>query len=116
MTNEINDNNVDENNIDNFSLEDFFYPLLQEIENEGTTNLDQTNVNNSNIKESIHTITQDITVLRTSNLVRRPTWRVRDNMERGLKSYSAYYDALHEEDYKIQDNMMDPIAFLAKTD
>jgi hypothetical protein len=28
----------------------------------------------------------------------------------------AYYDALHQEDYRIQDDMINPIAFLAKTD
>ena len=37
-------------------------------------------------------------------------------MERGLKSYSAYYDALHEEDNKIQEDIMNPITFQAKID
>jgi hypothetical protein len=27
-----------------------------------------------------------------------------------------YYDVMHEDEYRIQDNMTDPIAFLAKTD
>jgi hypothetical protein len=27
-----------------------------------------------------------------------------------------YYDAMHEDEYRIQDEMTDPIAFLAKTD
>jgi hypothetical protein len=29
---------------------------------------------------------------------------------------STYYDALHKDDYKLQDNMMDPIAFKANSD
>jgi hypothetical protein len=27
-----------------------------------------------------------------------------------------YYDAMHEDEYRIQDDMTDPIAFLARTD
>ena len=54
--------------------------------------------------------------LRRSNRIRRPTWKVKDNQEQGLRSFNAYYDALHEEDYSCQDEMMNPIAFLAKTD
>jgi hypothetical protein len=28
----------------------------------------------------------------------------------------AYYDALHEDDYRIQDDMKDPVAFMSSTD
>ena len=114
IQNEINDENVDEHNFDNISLEDISDPWLQEPENEVITNLDQIIANNSN--NEIHTTTHDITMLRRSNHVRRRTWKIRDNMERELKSYSAYYYALHEEYYNIQEIMMDPIAFLAKMD
>ena len=31
-------------------------------------------------------------------------------------SYDAYYDAMHQEDYKIQDKMKDPISFAASSD
>ena len=54
--------------------------------------------------------------LRRSNRVCRPTWKVKDNQERGLRSFNAYYDVSHEEDYSCQDKMMNPIVFLAKTD
>ena len=37
-------------------------------------------------------------------------------MSRSTRSFNTYYDALHEEDYSCQDEMMNPIAFLAKTD
>jgi hypothetical protein len=28
----------------------------------------------------------------------------------------AYYDILHEDDYRIQDDMRDPVAFMSSTD
>jgi hypothetical protein len=28
----------------------------------------------------------------------------------------AYYDVLHEDDYRIQDDMKDPVAFMSSTD
>ena len=34
----------------------------------------------------------------------------------GTEEDDPYYDALHEEDYKLQDNMIDPIAFKASGD
>ena len=40
--------------------------------------------------------------------------KVREDNERGLKSYSTYYEVLHEYDYRSQDQMSNPIAFLAK--
>jgi hypothetical protein len=42
-----------------------------------------------------------------TRIIRRP--------QRLIEVYSAYYDAMHEDDYKMQDDMMDPIAFLAHT-
>ena len=60
----------------------------------------------------------------------RPTAKMKETLERG--DYTAfesifidgsteqeleeYYDALHKDDYEIQDDMKDPIAFLAKSD
>ena len=49
--------------------------------------------------------------LRRSQRICKPTWK-----ERGLKSYSTYYDTLHEEDYLLQDQMSILLAFLAKID
>ena len=36
--------------------------------------------------------------------------------KRRAVAYSAYYDVLHEDDYKIQDDMSSPIAFAASSD
>ena len=54
--------------------------------------------------------------LRRSTRIRRPIWKVKDNQDRGICSYSTSYDSLHEEDYTLQEEMMDPIASLAKTE
>ena len=49
--------------------------------------------------------------LRRSNRARKPTWKVQDNTERGLKSYtSTYYDVMHEDDYSIQNDLQNPIS------
>jgi hypothetical protein len=47
--------------------------------------------------------------------VRRTRTRVIRRPQRLIEVYSAYYDAMHEDDYKMQDDMTDPIAFLART-
>ena len=31
------------------------------------------------------------------------------------EAHSSYYDALHQDDYRVQDEMSDPTAFLAKS-
>ena len=44
---------------------------------------------------------------------------MRESIEQGnvnTSSYSAYYDVLHEEDFTLQDEMSDPIAFKASSD
>ena len=43
---------------------------------------------------------------------------MRESIEQGNvnTSYSAYYDVLHEEDFTLQDEMSDPIAFKASSD
>ena len=49
---------------------------------------------------------------------RRITTRMQESQEQranNLVAYSAYYEALHEDDYQIQEDMVDPIAFLART-
>jgi hypothetical protein len=51
-----------------------------------------------------------------SNTHPMTTRRVRER-NRNLNdfvTYSSYFDALHQEDYKLQDDMEDPIAFAAK--
>ena len=50
---------------------------------------------------------------------RRPTRRMLESQElraSGHVAYSTYYDALHEDDYLLQDEMADPIAFIARSD
>jgi hypothetical protein len=63
-------------------------------------------------------IQQDQTGTSRRGRVRRPTQRLRESINQGLNitSYSTYYDALHEEDFAIQDQMQDPIAFKASSD
>ena len=48
--------------------------------------------------------------------IRRPTQRMQESLsqrQQGVVAYSTYYEALHEDDYLLQDQMSDPIAFLA---
>jgi hypothetical protein len=60
---------------------------------------------------------------------RRPTARMLESVQQEELAFEAeksngqeeddeedYYDALHEDEYRVQDQMTDPIAFLAKTD
>jgi hypothetical protein len=49
---------------------------------------------------------------------RKPSQRMRESINQGLTitSYSTYYDALHEDDFQLQDQMLDPIAFKATSD
>ena len=57
--------------------------------------------------------------LRRSTRTRRPTERFIETYDAFMTSLddpSSYYDALHQDDYKIQDEMMNSVAFLAKTD
>ena len=60
--------------------------------------------------------------VRRSGRLRRPTQKVVEHREtiqqmaeEGI-SFSSYYESMHEDDYKIQDEMDDPIAFIGKTD
>ena len=62
--------------------------------------------------------TDDIANTRRSRRIRRPTARLQDSVDMGLmQGFNAeierYYDALHEDEYAIQEDMKDPIAFLA---
>ena len=40
--------------------------------------------------------------------------RERNRNLNDVVTYSSYFDALHQEDYKLQEDMEDPIAFAAK--
>jgi len=44
--------------------------------------------------------------------------RMKESLEQNKtsKSFSAYYEPMHELDYQDQDNRDDPISYLAKTD
>ena len=65
--------------------------------------------------------TGDDTTVRRSSRIRKPTAKLQDSVEMGLlqgfnaESYQdeVYYDALHQDEYFIQDQMADPIAFLS---
>jgi hypothetical protein len=67
--------------------------------------------------------------IRRSSRDRRPTARMLESVQQEGLAFAAerndiqeeeaeerYYDAMHEDEYRIQDDMKDPIAFLAKTD
>ena len=56
--------------------------------------------------------------VRRSNRLRKPEWKVQENTERGLKSYAlTYYDVMHDEDdYSIQNDLQNLIAYLSKVD
>ena len=65
--------------------------------------------------------TGDDSTIRRSTRSRQPTQRLKESVEMGLMEGfpasatdddEAYYDALHEDDYTIQDQMCDPIAFM----
>jgi hypothetical protein len=66
---------------------------------------------------------------RRSSRDRRPTARMLESVKQEGLAFAAesndvqegyaeeeYYDALHEDEYRVQDEMTDPIAFLAKTE
>jgi hypothetical protein len=66
---------------------------------------------------------------RQSSRDRRPTARMLESVQQEGLVFSAesndvpeedaeerYYDAMHEDEYRIQDEMTDPVSFLAKTD
>jgi hypothetical protein len=66
--------------------------------------------------------TGDDTVVRTRTTASEPMTvkqtrtRVIKRPERLIEvAYSSYYEVLHEDDYKLEDDMSDPIAFLART-
>jgi Reverse transcriptase (RNA-dependent DNA polymerase) len=59
----------------------------------------------------------DEATLRRSNRLRKPSWKVRDNIEQGDIALPAAYEVLATYfEPEIADEMMDPIAFLAKSD
>ena len=35
------------------------------------------------------------------NIIRKPTWKIQDNNEKGLKSFTIYYKSRHEDDYSL---------------
>jgi hypothetical protein len=45
----------------------------------------------------------------------RPTQRMIESREQGNVAFQAYYDAMHQDDYLLQDQMQNPIAFMAST-
>ena len=47
--------------------------------------------------------------------IRRPTQRMRESLEQRNVAFQAYYEAMHEDDYLLQDEMMNPIAFMANS-
>jgi hypothetical protein len=60
---------------------------------------------------------EDAPTIRRSTRERTPSWKVRENADRGEVALPAAYEVLATYfEPKIADEMMDPIAFLAKSD
>jgi hypothetical protein len=47
--------------------------------------------------------------------IRKPTQRMQESCEQRGIAFSAYYDAMHEDDYLLQDEMMNPVTFMASS-
>jgi hypothetical protein len=86
---------------DNFPLEN------QQEDNQEISREEQENVRNDTINHTQESVSQPDDVQRTRTQVIRRTERL---IEVG---YSSYHEVLHEDDYKLQDEMTDPIAFLS---
>ena len=110
---------------DNFSTQSTFFPqdnfVPTNITLDETANIEENQPDNVNA-----TVTQNAQQphVRRSTRVRKPSQRFLESAASGtydafmtsIEDPSSYYDALHQDDYKMQDDMVDPIAFLAKTD
>jgi hypothetical protein len=79
------------------------------------------------LEESVPDLPPMVVGTRRSSRDRRPTARMLESVQqeglafaaersdiRGEEAEERYYDAMHEDEYRIQDEMTDPIAFLAK--
>ena len=87
--------------------------LSQEIENEPAANPDA----DGNIQDPPEVTMAHLNISKYGRQ-RRVTTRMQESQEQrsnNLVAYSAYYEVLHEEDYQMQEDMSDPIAFLAST-
>lgn len=61
-------------------------------------------------------INSDLATSRRSGQMITPSFRQQQSVGLTDRVYSAYYDALHEDDYELQDKMEDPISFLSELD
>jgi hypothetical protein len=81
------------------------------------------------LEESVPVLPPMVVGTRRSSRDRIPTARMLDSVQQegmafateridmqGEEAEERYYDAMHEDEYRIQDEMTDPIAFLAKAD
>ena len=67
-------------------------------------------------KESTITHIQEDNINAASNSTYTTRYGRKVNKPETYVARSVYYDAMHEDDYKIQDVMQDPIAFVATSD
>jgi hypothetical protein len=81
------------------------------------------------LEEAVPALPPMVVGTRRSSRDRRPTARMLESVQQeglafaaeindiqGEEAEERYYDAMHEDEYRIQDEMTDPIAFLAKAD
>ena len=86
-------------------------------ENTSVSQLNQNEVDPDQINADATNTANESTNLRRSSRLRTPIDRLTyDAFITSLDDPSSYYDALHQDDYKLQDEMTEPISFLAKTD
>jgi hypothetical protein len=87
------------------------YPM----ETDGSNDEDQTTISSNEddrSQQSENNVSnqqqQEGTIVRTrTRVIRRPQRLIE-------VAYSSYYESMHEEDYKLQDMLQDPISFLSK--
>ena len=110
---------------DEYEAPDLFYPEDEQITVENEESIEHDTQDHSfenSQEEEPHT-----SVSRVSGRVRKRTARMQGSIDQGLQltSFHAqeevvdreqYYETMHEDDYKLQDQMCDPIAFKANSD
>jgi hypothetical protein len=109
------------------TLDKVHHPVIPPMEStqdrfsEPSTSIENLEPPNDQVDVSHDTENNDIVHTETTTLnqdqqqsVQQTRTRVIRRPERLIEvAYSSYYEALHEDDYKLQDDMSDPIAFLS---
>ena len=87
-----------------------------------TTYFEQNSSNIGSVAPTVAPTTTSVSATRRSTRIRRPSNRLRETIDSGsyhafmtsIEDPTSYYDALHQDDYKMQDDMRDPVSFFSK--